>query len=86
MLNKQKVNLSNSTVAEILGMDDAMNFVMLVKLFLEQQAVQLPVKLIIKKLGAKPSVLQQDNTTRSIHLEENGKRSSTKRTRHINIR
>ena len=41
--------------------------------------------LIIKKLGAKPSVIQQDNLS-SIWLDTNGKISSTKRTRHINIR
>ena len=85
MSNKQKVNLTSSTVAEIIGVDDAMNFVMWVKLFIEQQVVNLPTKSIIKKLGAQPSVLQQDNTS-SIRLEANGKRSSTKRIRHINIR
>ena len=62
-----------------------MNFVMWVKLYIEQQAVNLPMKSIIKKLGSQPSVLQQDNTS-SIKLEEYGKRTSTKRTRHINIR
>ena len=62
-----------------------MNFVMWVKLFIEQQVVNLPIKSIVKKLGANPSVLQQDNTS-SIRLESNGKRSSTKRTRRINIR
>ena len=41
--------------------------------------------MIIKKLGTKPTVLQQDNTS-SIRLEINVKRSSVKRTRHINIR
>ena len=83
--NKQKVNSTSSTVAEIIGVDDAMNFVMWVKLFIEQQVENLPHDSIVKKLGAKPSVLQQDNTS-SIRLEVNGKRSSTKRTRHINIR
>ena len=78
--NKQKVILTSSTVTEIICVDDTMNFVMWVKLFIEQQVVNLPVKLIIKKLGSKPSVLQQDNTS-SIRLEANGKRSSTKRTR-----
>ena len=34
--NKQKVNPTSSTVAEIIGVDDAMNFVMWVKLFIEQ--------------------------------------------------
>ena len=83
--NTQQVNSKSSTVAEIIGVDDAMNFVMWVKLFIEQQVVYLPIKLVIKKLGVKPSVLQQDNTG-NICLEANGKRSSTKRTRHINIR
>ena len=66
-------------------MDDVMNFVMWVKLFIEQQVTNLPANSIIKKLGAQPSVLQQDNTS-SICLEANGERSSTKRTQHINIR
>ena len=83
--NKQKVNSTISTVVEIIGVDDAMNFVVLVKLYIEQQDVNLPMKSIIKKLGSQPSVLQQDNTS-SIKLEANGKRSSTERIRHINIR
>ena len=77
--NKQKVNSTCSTVVEIIGVDDAMNFVMWVKLFIEQQVQNLPLDSIVKKLGAKPSVLQQDNMS-SIRLEVNGKRSSTKRT------
>ena len=77
--NKQKVNSTSSTVVEIIGVDDAMNFVMWVKLFVEQQVLNLPIKLIIKKLGSQPSVLQQDNTS-SIKLEANEKRFNTKRT------
>ena len=77
--NKQKVNSTSSTIAEIIGVDDAMNFVMWVKLFIKQQAKNLPLDSIIKKLGEKPSVLQQDNTC-SIRLEVNINRSSTKRT------
>ena len=61
--NKQKVNSTSSTVAEIIGVDDAMNFVMWMKLFIEQQVQNLPIDSIVKKFGAKPSVLQQDNTT-----------------------
>ena len=53
-------------------MDDAMHFVIWVKLFIEQQVVDLPVVSIIKKLGAKISVLQHDKTS-SIYLEANGK-------------
>ena len=48
------------------------------KLFIDQQVVNLPTKSIIKKLGTQPSVLQQDNTS-NIRLEANGKRSSTKK-------
>ena len=66
-------------------MDDGMNFVMSVKLFIEQQVVNLPIKLVTKKLGAKPPVIQQDNTSR-ICLKADGKRSSIKRIRYINIR
>ena len=62
-----------------------MNFVVWMKLFVEQKVLNLPIKLIIKKLRSQPSVLQQDNTS-SIRLEANGKRFSTKRTRYINIR
>lgn len=83
--NKRKVNSTSSTVAEIIGVDDAMNFVMWVKQFIEQQVQNLPLDSIVKRLGAKPSVFQQDNTS-SIRLEVNGKRSSSKRTLHINKR
>ena len=61
--NKQKVNSTSSTVAEIFGVDVAMNFVMWVKLFVEQQVLNLPTKSIIKKLGSQPSMLKQDNTS-----------------------
>ena len=74
--NKQKVNSISSTVAEIIGVDDAMNLMMQVKLFIENQVANLPTKSIIEKLGAQPLVLHQDNTS-SICLEANGKRSGT---------
>ena len=45
--NKQKVNSTSSTVAEIIGVDNAMNFVMWVKLFIKQQVANLPTKSII---------------------------------------
>ena len=85
MSTKQKVNSLSSTAAKIIEVDDAMNFVMWVKLFIGQQVLNLPIEPVIKKLRAQPSVLQQDNTS-SIRMEANGKRSSTKRTRHLNIR
>ena len=77
--------MTSYTVAEIIGVDDEMNFVIQVKLFIEQQVVNLPMELIIKKFGAKLAMLQQDNTS-SICLKTNRKQSSIKRTRHINIR
>ena len=43
--NKQKVNLTSSSVTEIIGVDDAMNFVIWVKLFIKQQVTNLPEKL-----------------------------------------
>ena len=64
--NKQKVNTTSSTVAEIVGVDDAMNFVMWVKLYIEQQVVNLPMKSIIKKLGSQLSVRYYSRTTRVV--------------------
>ena len=78
------MNSTSFTVANIICDDDAMNFVMWVKLFIKRQVKAMPIDYIIKNLRAPPSVLQQDNTS-SIHLEVNGKRSSTKQTRYINI-
>ena len=77
LLNKQKVNSTSSTVAEIIGMDDKMNLVMWVKLFIETQVSGRLTDAVIKKLGAQPSVLQHDNTS-SIRLKVNGKRFSIK--------
>ena len=85
MSTKQKVNSTSSTVAEIIGVEDAMNFVMWVKFFIEQEVINLPTESVINKLGAQPSVLQHDNIS-SICLEANDKRSGKKRTRHLNIR
>jgi hypothetical protein len=71
---KQKLNTRSSTEAELVGVDDALNQVLWTKLFLEDQGY--PVK---------ENILHQDNKS-SILLEENGKKSSSKRTRAINIR
>ena len=57
LLNKQKVNSASSTVAEIICVDDAMNFVMWVKLFIEPQLDTIHNNSVIKKLGAQPLVL-----------------------------
>ena len=62
-----------------------MNFVMWINFFIKQQVENSPLDSIIKKLGTESSVLQQDNKS-NIYLEVNGKRSSTKQTRRIDIR
>jgi hypothetical protein len=61
-----------------------MNFVEWIQLFVEQQIESINEDSILKKIGC-DTIIQQDNTS-IIQLENNGKQSSTKRTRHINIR
>jgi hypothetical protein len=74
MSRKQKLNTRSSTEAELVGVDDASNQMLWTKLFLEEQGVQI-----------EKNILYQDNKS-SILLEKNGKKSSSKRTRAINIR
>jgi hypothetical protein len=81
---KQKINTKSSTEAELVGVDDAMNFVEWIQLFVGEQTKLLEDHSIIKKFGCDTIVLQDNMST--IQLENNGKASSTKRTRHINIR
>jgi hypothetical protein len=81
---KQKINTKSSTEAELVGVDDAMNFVEWIQLFVEQQIKSINDDSILNKIG-NDTVIQQDNTS-TIQLENNGQASSTKRTRHINIR
>ena len=71
---KQKLVAHSSTESELIGVYDVLPQVLWTKQFLEEQ-------------GWKDSttVVYQDNT-RSILLERNGRRSSTKRTKHMDIR
>ena len=71
---KQKLNTRSSTEAELVAADDAAGLILWTKLFLEAQGY-----------GVKQNILYQDNKS-TILLEQNGKRSSGKRTRHLNIR
>jgi hypothetical protein len=80
---KQKINTKSSTEAELVGVDDAMNFVKWIQLFVEEQIKSINDDSILKKIGS-DVVIEQDNKS-TIQLENNGQASSTKRTRHINI-
>ena len=71
---KQKLNTRSSTEAELVGVNDAMALVLWARLFVEAQGYHV-----------KDNVIYQDNQS-AILLENNGKRSSTKNTRHIEIR
>jgi hypothetical protein len=71
---KQKLNTKSSTEAELVGVDDATTLILWTKLFLEAQGYNIS-----------RNVIHQDNKS-AILLERNGKRSSSKRTRAINIR
>ena len=73
MSRKQKLNTRSSTEAELVGADDAVNMILWTKLFLEAQGYRI-----------KQNILYQDNKS-AILLEKNGKRSSTKQTRALNI-
>jgi len=71
---KQKINTRSSTEAELVAVDDMMTQVLWSKLFLEEQGFQIhPVNVL------------QDSTSATL-LEENGKMSSSKRTKHIQVR
>jgi len=72
---KQKVNSRSSTEAELISVDDRISKVLWTKKFIECQG--------FKKLKLK--VIYRDNTS-SMKLEQNGKASSGKRTRHFDIK
>ena len=71
--HKQKLNTRSSTEAELVGADDIVTRMQWAQLFIDAQGYTYN------------TVLHQDNES-AIRLELNGKRSSSKRTRHLNIR
>ena len=71
---KQKLNTRSSTETELVGADDFMPAICWTRYFMEAQGYQVD-----------DNVLFQDNKS-AILLEKNGKASSSKRTKHINIR
>jgi hypothetical protein len=74
MSKKQKLNTRSSTEAELVAVDDAMTLILWTKLFLQAQGYRID-----------KNILYQDNKS-TILLAKNGKKSSTKRTRALNIR
>ena len=71
---KQKINTKSSTEAELVAVDDMMPQILWTRYFLLEQGFEL-----------KKNVAFQDNQS-AILLKTNGVNSSSKRTRHINIR
>jgi hypothetical protein len=71
---KQKLNTRSSTKSELVGVDDMMPIIIWTCYFL-----------LLQGYGIVKNLLLQDNKS-SILLEQNGKASSSKCTRHINIR
>jgi hypothetical protein len=71
---QQKLNTKSSTEAELVGADDVMPQMLWTLYFLEAQGYKVD-----------SNTLFQDNKS-AILLETNGRGSSGKRTRHINVR
>ena len=67
---KQKINRKNSTEAELVIIDDSMAKLLWTRQFLSSQGVHVPT-----------TSIYQDNK-RTILLAENGKTSSSRRTKH----
>ena len=72
--SKQKLNTRCSTTGELVGADHMSQKILWTKHFMEAQGYEV-----------KDNILYQDNKS-TIKLLENGKKSSSKRTRAINIR
>jgi hypothetical protein len=71
---KQKLNTRSSTESELVAVDQMMPAILWTRLFLEAQGY-----------GITENIIYQDNQA-AILLEKNGKASSSKRTKHINMR
>ena len=78
----QKINTKSSTEAELVGVHNTMTFVMWMKHFFQLQVEGLNNPKL-NQYG-KHIIIKQDNTS-AIQLERNGWKSSTKRTKHIDV-
>ena len=73
LLTKQKLNTQSSTESELVGVDDMMPTILWTQYFLEAQGY-----------AVRDNIVFQDNRS-VILLSKNGKSSSTKQMKHINI-
>ena len=71
---KQKLNTKSSAESELVGVDDMMSSILWTRYFLKCQGYRV-----------NDNIIFQDNKS-SILLERNGRSSSSKRTKHINVR
>jgi hypothetical protein len=71
---KQKLNTRSSTESELVGVDDMMPSILWTRYFLKKQGYKV-----------NDNIIFQDNKSTML-LERNGKASSSKRTKHINVR
>ena len=74
MSSKQKLNTQSSTEAELVGINDVLSMILWTRLFLEAQGYHVT-----------DNVLHQDNES-TIKLARNCRCSSSKQTRHIEVR
>jgi len=71
---REKLNTKSSTEAELVGVDDVLSQVLWTRCFMQAQGSEV-----------RDNVMCQDNQSAML-LENNGRGSSSKRTRHINMR
>ena len=71
---KQKILAKSLTEAELVGVNNTLGYILWAHYFMEEQGYDMD-----------PSVLSQDNVS-AILLETNGKASSTKQTKHIQVK
>ena len=71
---KHKLNSRNSTESEIIAVDNLIPQILWTRLFMKAQGIEV-----------RDNILYQDNKS-ALLLETNGRASSSKRTKHINIR
>lgn len=81
---KRKINTKSSTESKLVEVDDALIFVMWMKHFFKSQLELFNQDSKLKNLGKEISI-KQDNTS-AIQLKCNRWKSSSKRTKHINVR